>query len=58
MVLALAALVGLGAKVELAPRALEQRANLRVAVNQVFAEPDTLIRAGDEVAVFPPVTGG
>ena len=38
--------------------ALEQRARLRVAVNQEFAEPDTLIHAGDEVAVFPPVTGG
>ena len=38
--------------------ALEQRAKLRVAVNQDFAEPDTLIQAGDEVAVFPPVTGG
>ena len=39
-------------------RALEQRGKLRVAVNQVFAQPDTLIYAGDEVAVFPPVTGG
>ena len=39
-------------------RALEQRAKLRVAVNQVFAESDMIIRAGDEVAVFPPVTGG
>ena len=38
--------------------ALEQRERLRVAVNQAFAEPDTLIRPGDEVAVFPPVTGG
>lgn len=38
--------------------ALEQRARLRVAVNQSFAEADTLIVAGDEVAVFPPVTGG
>ena len=39
-------------------RALAQRGKLRVAVNQVFAELDTLIHAGDEVAVFPPVTGG
>ena len=38
--------------------ALEQRAKLRVAVNQEFAEPETLINPGDEVAVFPPVTGG
>ena len=36
----------------------EHRARLRVAVNQEFADPDTLIHAGDEVAVFPPVTGG
>jgi len=38
--------------------ALEQRSKLRVAVNQAFAEADTLIHPGDEVAVFPPVTGG
>ncbi len=31
---------------------------VRCAVNQVFAGPDTPIRAGDEVAFFPPVTGG
>ena len=31
---------------------------LRVAVNQVFASLDTPIAAGDEVAIFPPVTGG
>jgi molybdopterin synthase sulfur carrier subunit len=31
---------------------------LRVAVNQDMAEPSTPIRAGDEVAFFPPVTGG
>ena len=30
----------------------------RVAVNHVLSGPDTPIRAGDEVAVFPPVTGG
>ena len=38
--------------------AMEQRARVRVAVNQEFAESDTVINAGDEVAVFPPVTGG
>lgn len=38
---------------ELAP----QR-NFRVAVNQDMAGPETLIAAGDEVALFPPVTGG
>lgn len=31
---------------------------VRVAVNQVIAAPDTLLGPGDEVALFPPVTGG
>ncbi len=31
---------------------------VRCAVNQVFAGPETPIRDGDEVAFFPPVTGG
>jgi molybdopterin synthase sulfur carrier subunit len=31
---------------------------VRAAVNQVFALPDTKIAPGDEVAFFPPVTGG
>ncbi len=31
---------------------------LRVAVNQVMAQPGTPVKAGDEVAFFPPVTGG
>lgn len=30
----------------------------RVAVNQEMAAMDTTLRAGDEVAIFPPVTGG
>ena len=38
---------------ELAP----QR-NFRVAVNQDMAGPETIITAGDEIALFPPVTGG
>ena len=38
--------------------ALNDRARLRVAVNQAFAGIDAPIRAGDEVAIFPPVTGG
>ena len=29
-----------------------------VAVNQEFAKPETPVAAGDEVALFPPVTGG
>jgi len=31
---------------------------IRAAVNQVFAPPDTPVADGDEVAFFPPVTGG
>ena len=30
----------------------------RVAVNQEMATLDTALREGDEVAIFPPVTGG
>lgn len=31
---------------------------IKVAVNQEFADFDAPIKAGDEVAFFPPVTGG
>jgi sulfur-carrier protein len=31
---------------------------VRCAVNLDFARPDTAVAAGDEVAFFPPVTGG
>lgn len=31
---------------------------VRAAVNQEFAQPGTAISDGDEVAFFPPVTGG
>ncbi|MBR9729324.1 molybdopterin synthase sulfur carrier subunit [Shewanella intestini] len=31
---------------------------LLVAVNQTMSQWDTAIKAGDEVAFFPPVTGG
>jgi molybdopterin synthase sulfur carrier subunit len=37
---------------------LAQGRAVRVAVNHVMASPDTVVRAGDEVAFFPPVTGG
>ena len=30
----------------------------RAAVNQEVASADTAVKAGDEVAFFPPVTGG
>jgi len=33
-------------------------ANTLVAINQEYASSDTPVQAGDEVAFFPPVTGG
>jgi len=30
----------------------------RVAVNHTMASPETVVRAGDELALLPPVTGG
>jgi molybdopterin synthase sulfur carrier subunit len=38
--------------------ALESMKNLRVAVNQTMAAAETAVADGDEVAFFPPVTGG
>jgi molybdopterin synthase sulfur carrier subunit len=32
--------------------------NVLVAVNQSYAALDTPVKTGDEVAFFPPVTGG
>ncbi len=32
--------------------------SFRVAVDQVVVTPDTALREGAEVAIFPPVTGG
>jgi len=32
--------------------------NLLMAVNQDYVNPDTQVQDGDEVAFFPPVTGG
>ena len=32
--------------------------NVRAAVNQQMAQVDASIKAGDEIAFFPPVTGG
>lgn len=38
--------------------ALKDLAVVRVAVNQTYVQPDHPVKAGDEVAIFPPVTGG
>lgn len=38
--------------------ALADGRRLRAAVNQDMAAPEARLRAGDEVAFFPPVTGG
>ena len=39
-------------------RAFANATLVRAAVNQDFATPDTAVKDGDEVAFFPPVTGG
>ena len=38
--------------------ALEHRDVVKVAVNQAYARPGDPVAADDEVALFPPVTGG
>lgn len=38
--------------------ALASAKNLRCAVNQDMARLDDAVRDGDEIAFFPPVTGG
>lgn len=38
--------------------ALASAKNLRCAVNQDMAKLDAAIKDGDEIAFFPPVTGG
>jgi len=37
---------------------LAQDKRVRAAVNQAMAHPDSPLADGDEVAFFPPVTGG
>jgi molybdopterin converting factor subunit 1 len=34
------------------------RSRVLLALNSEFARPDSLVRDGDEVAFFPPVSGG
>lgn len=37
---------------------LKDRPHLRVAVNHTWADWDTPLKEGDEVAILPPVSGG
>jgi len=39
-------------------KAFGGKALIRIAVNQDMVQPTARIEAGDEVAFFPPVTGG
>ena len=39
-------------------QALRDNQNLQIAVNHDVAQRDTALKQGDEVAFFPPVTGG
>ena len=38
--------------------ALGNQRRIRAAVNQEMADPEDSVKDGDEVAFFPPVTGG
>lgn len=40
------------------PRLAGYHGRLLYAVNQEFSTPETLLKAGDEVAFIPPVSGG
>ena len=51
-------LARLGAADARAAAALAEEPRLRVAVNHALCAMDDLVRPGDEVAVFPPMTGG
>ncbi|MBV2092995.1 MAG: molybdopterin converting factor subunit 1 [Candidatus Thiodiazotropha sp. (ex Ctena orbiculata)] len=39
-------------------RLLAEDQRIMMAVNQEMANPQTPLQAGDEIALFPPVTGG
>ncbi len=47
-----------GARAAAMPRRCSDLAVVRVAVNQDYVGLDHPVRDGDEVAIFPPVTGG
>ena len=48
----------LGRVCEQFPRLDPYRRSIRVAVNGAYAQWDDQVRAGDEVALIPPVAGG
>lgn len=48
----------LGAADSRAATALAEQPRLRVAVNHALCAMSDMVRPGDEVAVFPPMTGG
>lgn len=43
---------------EIWQKILKDNPHLQIAVNQTVASRNTAINAGDEIAFFPPVTGG
>lgn len=47
-----------GVLVERFPALLPAMASIRLAVNEEFADDDRVLKAGDEVALIPPVSGG
>jgi len=51
-------LTELGARGDMWQMALSNNPNLQIAVNHTVADRSTQIKSGDEVAFFPPVTGG
>ncbi len=40
------------------PRLAPPEAQIVVAVNEEYAEPDAVLREGDEICLIPPVSGG
>jgi molybdopterin synthase catalytic subunit len=40
------------------PRLKLFRHNLLIALNEEYADWDSLVKPGDEIALFPPVSGG
>ena len=46
------------ARSEAAAQALAHGKAVRMALNQDMCQGDAVLKAGDEVAFFPPVTGG